>query len=254
VADLRRLADAHRTSQARLADAMAARLLAAYSRLLAGGGFRQDSTVQAWLAEMLPLIVLYRERSAGRAQAFYERATPGLDLSGIAPDPVPDEAIETSLRVTGVIGLFEALGNGKPFDEAVKGAAKAAAGAAQRHTLNAGRTFIGNAIERDTTALGHYRLTRAGCCSFCAVLASRGAVYKGDSFADSDPRFIGGESEEKVHDHCRCQLVPVKSRSDALPDLTSEFADLWAATSKGRSGKDALNAFRREYEAKFLRA
>lgn len=251
MADLLRLGSTHRASQDRLATALAAVLKRAYERAVVGG-YQNDDIVQSWIADMVPLILMYRTRSEGMARSFYDQASPRGRGFATPADPVEDEAIATSLRVTGVIEIVEGLKRGKSFDESVERAEKMAVGAAARHALDGGRSLIRNTVANDQTALGYYRQTKAGCCSFCAVLASRGQVYKGESFNESDPRFIGDDSDVKVHDHCHCQLVPVFSRTQGLPDLNERFGELWARTSRGLSGNDALNAFRRAYEAEFL--
>jgi hypothetical protein len=250
--DLLRLSETHRRTQERIADALARVLLAQYARTVAVG-YTNDTLVEEWLSVMVPLIRVSRERSTAVAGSFYRQAA---GLAGRPPqlyeaDPLPNEAIRTSLRVTGVIGIVEKIEAGKSLERAIIEAGSAAAGAADRHVLNGGRSLIRNSIARDPNVLGYYRQTRDGCCSFCAVLASRGPVYKADSFADSDPRFIGNDSDVKVHDHCHCQIVQVYGRDQVMPAINRDFERLWTSSTKGFSGNDALNAFRRAYEAKF---
>lgn len=51
---------------------------------------------------------------------------------------------------------------------------------------------------RDKQALGWGRVTSAGCCGFCAMLAGRGATYRTRQTATFAP-----------HSHCRCQALPL---------------------------------------------
>lgn len=250
-----RLGEAHRASQDRLAVALTRVLARTYRRM--APNYQSDPAVAEWLADMVALIGLYRERSALMAEDFYGRI--GSMPRGVKGDPLEPEAVATSLRVTGVIGIVDALKHGKTMSQALEQAEGLAKGAADRHALDGGRSLIANAVEADRNALGYYRQTKPGCCSFCAMLASRTfrdgnliGVFKGDSFDASDPRFIG-DGDVKVHDHCHCQLVPIFDRAQDVPGANREFADLWAESTRGYSGDDALNAFRREYEAKFLR-
>lgn len=221
-----------------------------------------------WVQRMLPLVLAYRARSAALAQLSYgqQRSLVVGDVDFAIPDAddLPIEALVTSLLVTSfdeyAIDRFE---RGLEHDAALERSATTVAGAAARHALDGGRTVMRNAIDRDRVTVGWYRVTKDGCCSFCAVLASRGAVYRQDSFDDSDPRFMGG-GEEKVHDHCACTLAPLFSREQPVADRNLEYQALWYDSikaseedvAKGRarrigqtfSGKDALNAFRRRYE------
>lgn len=265
---LLQLARAQRLAQDQLARAMALQLAASYRQLITGT--QRRSATEQWLAMMVPLIQAFRARSTGLAGVFYQRShalvlpDAPLNLAAVDDDDVPDEAIETSLYVTGVVELFQKLEAGKPLETALTEAVTAAEGAAARHVLEGGRSYTRNAVIQDTLAVGFYRQTKGDPCSFCAVLASRGAVYKEDSFQDSDPQFRDDPempSTEKVHDHCHCTLQPIWTRTSNDPrddggSNAHAFGDLWDRAVRdpvtGRrihSGKDALNAFRRAYEA-----
>ena len=123
-----------------------------------------------------------------------------------------------------------------------------ASGAAVRHVTTAGFDQIKRNVQADAAALGWYRTTKTGCCFFCAMLASRGMVYKEKSFEASNARFKG-PGEQKVHDRCGCGLRPVYTMDDELPDQTEEFEQLWADSADG-SGKQAILNFRRAYEGR----
>lgn len=225
---------------------------------------------EEWVRRMIPLILAYRARSAALARVSYREqraaAAPGAPpMPSVEPDDLPVEALEAALTATGVAEYLEALHErGATPEQALERSATTVAGAAAKHALDGGRSYIRRAIERDVVAVGWYRVVKAGCCAFCAVLASRGAVYKQDSFADSDPRFEG-DGEEKVHDHCACTLAPLYSRSQEVDERNRDLQAFWYQAvkadaedvAKGRapyvgftfSGKEALNSFRRKYEA-----
>ena len=254
---LLQLSSAHRSSQDRVRNALAKLLVDAYLRSISPGISRDIAG--EWVASMLPLVLAYRQRSVGLAATFYDReralsypGEPKIERSGV--EPLVAAQVATSLSVTGLVGLAQKLDAGMPPAEALQKAAEAASGAAGRHALNGGREYIKNATLRDSLAVGYFRQTRDGCCSFCAMLASRGAVFKGDSFNDSDPRFIENPntpSDVKVHDHCACSYVAVFKRGEAVPVLNETFRTLWDNSTKGYSGNDALNAFRRAYGQAF---
>lgn len=261
------LAQAHRRSQAALLRATEQRLLLQWARTMSGRGDLR-SLAEQWIALMVPYILVMRARSEALTR-LHVVAARDLLLPGAEPlpddidaDELPEEALVASLTATAIAGTLERIGLGQTAEEALEHGGIEAAGAGVRHALNGGRSFSANAIARDSLALGWYRVTKQGCCSFCAVLASRGAVYKEDSFDNSDPRFQG-EGREKVHDHCACTMEPIYRRDQPIADLNRSFADLWGSlaadeddVAKGRagrvgdrfSGNAALNAFRRRYE------
>jgi hypothetical protein len=81
------------------------------------------------------------------------------------------------------------------------------------------------------------------------MLASRGLVYKEDSFEFSNEQFEGA-GEQKVHDFCGCGLRPAYRDVDELPDRTAELEQMWIDSgSTRRPGETAINAFRRLYES-----
>lgn len=261
------LAQAHRRSQDALRRATETRLLLQWARTMnARGDLR--SLAEQWIALMVPYLLVMRGRSEALTQLHVVEvrslvlpAAPPLP-DEIAADDLPEEALVASLTATAIAGTLERIGAGQSPEEALDHGGKEAAGAGVRHALNGGRTFSANAIARDPLAVGWYRVTKEGCCSFCAVLASRGAVYKEDSFDRSDPRFEG-DGDVKVHDHCACTKEPIYRRDQPVADLNRTFEELWKGVAadeddvaKGRaakvgdkfSGNDALNAFRRRYE------
>lgn len=68
---------------------------------------------------------------------------------------------------------------------------------------------------------GYARVPEPGACSFCLILASRGAVYSKESV----------QSANGYHDNCRCVGIEVKN-DDELPRINRELHELWHSTSK----------------------
>lgn len=117
------------------------------------------------------------------------------------------------------------------------------AGSAMRHVSNGDRLTSDFVMENDPRVVGYVRVTDGDPCWFCAMLASRGPVYDGDSFDDSDPRFHG-PGNHKVHDSCGCTLKPLyKTENPEFLERTREYEALWKATGNARD-------FRRAYEAR----
>lgn len=159
-----------------------------------------------------------------------------------------DRAARVSLTVTGPVGQKSKAGRGKPLQVARDESFTQAAGAATRHVLTGGRQSLLTLVEGDMRAIGWIRVTDGDPCHFCSMLSSRGAVYKEDSFSQSDPRFEG-PGEFKVHDSCACTMEMIYSRQAAWPGRADEFYRMWRDNIEGRySGQDARNAWRRLYE------
>ncbi|MFI2609668.1 hypothetical protein [Kitasatospora sp. NPDC018619] len=79
-----------------------------------------------------------------------------------------------------------------------------------------GRDAIHAALQDDPGAIGYYRKTDSSPCYFCALMASRGAVYKSKRTAAFG-----------AHPHCHCQAVPIFSRRYQLPAENGRFASMW---------------------------
>ena len=117
------------------------------------------------------------------------------------------------------------------------------AAAAERIVLNGARDELWDNTRRDKRALGYIRLSRTGTpCGWCAMLISRGPVYKTKQSAE----YADGD---KYHDNCHCYAVAVYSREEYKTDpmyaLNREYAELWPQVTSGLGGKYALTAWRR---------
>lgn len=112
------------------------------------------------------------------------------------------------------------------------------AAASERLVLDAGRdTIIGNA-QADRKARGWARVPEPGACSFCLMLATRGAVYRDEAKADF-----------RSHDNCRCHVEPVFNAYEPSAAVRQAQA-LWATATSGKSGAAARKAFRQAVEGR----
>lgn len=104
-------------------------------------------------------------------------------------------------------------------------------------------------------------------CGFCQMMVSRGPVYGSASRAGFHGRdtmalqlFNDSKDERmrlamrKWHTGCRCKVVPVFD-AESWPGRDEYLAakKLWRASTKGKSGQDAVNAFRRAVEDGYRR-
>lgn len=248
-----RRAEAHRQAQARLAAALAAIVARSYAGVVTPDGVRgltYPTFQEAFTLAILPHVLRSRQRSESLAARYL--ASEQVDPLG--GDPLVEEALFGSISATGFAGLVQRLIKGQAPQDAISHAQTAAVGAATRHALAGGRSNLARSLQVRTD-VGYYRVARAGCCSFCALLMSRGAVYGPDSFDESDPRFLGN-GEIKVHDHCHCEWGIIR-RGDEEPDSVQLARQLWddsARRAKVGDVPDGLSklpqdVFRRAWEA-----
>lgn len=274
VATYNALDNAYRAAVARTALTVTQVLLLRW-RAVQAGSLRPSA--QPWLSEAVEAI-LAGQRNAVQIANTYASQVRSLSLPGEAFTPPPArppnaEQIRTSLEFQAINTTERALRRqssvrqGERLDPEVdqdsadrslagserqemEAAIRRAAGSAIRLVVASGQDQILDVVAADTKAQGWARTTKPGCCYFCAMLASRGFVYKEDSFSRSDPRFIG-PGQHKVHDHCGCGLRPVYA-GGPLPDRVAELDQLWTSVSgdnPGRSNAEIIQAFRKAYEA-----
>lgn len=210
---------------------------------------------QSWPALRAALMLLVRSRratSAGLAAAYYAEfaAAEGIPNPG-APSPqgdIGDDRLQVSLDVTGPSAFKRSVKSGNDPEAAKAQTLVSLSGSVSRLVLDGGRDTITTTTTRSRQALGWARVTDGDPCYFCAMLASRGPVYNSERSATRT------EDAGAFHDHCGCTAEPVFSRDAEWPGKAREYADLWARTTKGLSGRDAVNAFRAAIEGRSTRA
>ncbi|WP_328386305.1 hypothetical protein OHS81_21545 [Streptomyces sp. NBC_00400] len=201
----------------------------------------------------------------GEAVQVEEIEWPEEDITG------QDAAAQTSLVVTGPIRAHQGIGRVSGGDqrgrlddadfleelESVMGdAGTSSAGAADREALRGGRDLLRDASRADPRVIGWARVTDGDPCSWCAMLASRGAVYRSREIAGIRGRTGRGtapvedpEDLQKYHDQCHCQTVPVYSRTAFLPDASAQYAQDWRRVTQGLAGAEARAAWRRHIDS-----
>lgn len=126
------------------------------------------------------------------------------------------------------------------------------------------QTMIDNAVDDVIDGpTGYQRVPRAGCCAFCAMLASQSAVYGSSSVgsrvigrgAPLDPlrsgpgRAPGGivprgsqNIGDQFHDYCRCRTVPVyRSTGVALADDAEGYLEEYYAARRALDDQKVLD-------------
>lgn len=118
---------------------------------------------------------------------------------------------------------------------------------AQHLILQQGRNQMLSASAQDAAAKGWARVPNPDACSFCLMLAARGAVYGSKRAANfrahfKQPNGSGGD--------CRCTVEPLFRNHYEPTAVVRNAQALWADSTKGRSGKDARDAFRQAVEGR----
>lgn len=99
------------------------------------------------------------------------------------------------------------------------------------------QTIVESAIAAEN---GFCRVVASDACSWCLMLASRGAVYESRASASvsGQGRVRTGAKQnpgESFHDHCRCEVIEVRGALD-LPSFNVKLRKDWETATKGKSG------------------
>jgi hypothetical protein len=138
----------------------------------------------------------------------------------------------------------------QPVDDLASVALSKVTGATERLVLDQGRATIVQAVHADPAATGWARIPEPGACSFCLMLATRGAVYEEHAFDVVNAKFTG-EGKFKSHNHCECHADPcfVPRKEYALTPEVSAARDLYRSTPSGQSPVAKRLNFRHAVEA-----
>lgn len=192
---------------------------------------RLDETFPGWIRAMSLLVTDYHGQSAAAAARFYQQArehaiqspTP-YRLIRLAPAPSPDW-LDRAFGFSGP-GMLS-RDTARPNT-----ALSTTLGTAARVALDGGRTTVLDTAQADPVAIGWYRVTDGQPCAFCALLASRGVVYKQDT------------AGFKSHNDCGCFGAPAFTHDQQLPAISLEAQRVYRERGKG----PALAAFRKAWD------
>lgn len=237
----------YRAIQALMAARLAQQVLQVWRELM--NPAKVDAVWPAVRAALIPIVQQGRQQSADLARAAYSdaRRSAGIEGEYFAPrDPLPLllSRLESALDVTGPVELKKAIAAGKTPQQAMEAAAVRMVGTTQYLALEGGRQTMQRSIAADERATGWARVTDSDPCAWCAMLASRGPVYKSAQTA-GDPR----QSGDRYHDHCACQAWPAFTHDEPFIGVAEKLYDDWLRTTRGRGGTHAVNAFRRWWES-----
>lgn len=142
----------------------------------------------------------------------------------------------------------EGLDETTPEEENRKAALRVAR-TAEKAVMNGGRGSAYIYGTKDSRVIAWVRVSLSGDpCHFCAMLISRGMVYKSRESAASGPgkTLLGGVYVDAYHDNCKCVAIPVYSTSqyetDPRFDQNRDLAEVW------KDGGGSLKEWRRYFD------
>ncbi|UJB43597.1 VG15 protein [Streptomyces sp. A1-5] len=233
------------------------RLTAAHQRAqraLTGDALKKLSTAWAavdpadessWLryvAQAEELCQAARTKSGQAAVSYFdrfrraERRALGLVADGFTVSPpglAPPGELERVLSDYGPGYVRRLVAKGLPVEEAKRLALSGQLGNVTGHILRPGRNVIADGIDRDRRCIGWRRVCSGAACSFCAMLASRGAVYKseasarGSRGASLSTHGKGTAKGGEVHRACQCHMEPVYARTSRPTPQERRYGALW---------------------------
>lgn len=230
---------------------------------------RLDATAPEWLRLSTLTIAEHRLESARLAARYYEQLRtvelPGAEsyrarVLDSVPEAAADEAIRSSLIVTGPVAIKKATHRITNLAEVDSPAAAERAlakvhesaltqveGAAVRHVLNGGRDLLREEGARDVRALAFARVSDGDPCYFCALMISRGFVYRTRDAAgrNANDRFEG-PGLYKFHDKCACTVAPVFDRDTPASEQEAKYKALYEQARKNaaQSREPVMEEFR----------
>lgn len=201
----------------------------------------RPETIAQVLAEFLPAISdMYGVGVAERAADFYlEQRAEAMVASSFTPPSIvlPDAGQVDSLARYAAAPAF-AQGD---FRALVK---SRAVGGLSRILTGIWADTLADFGAVDSSPVRYQRMPRADCCAFCAMLASRGAVYESEAAATrvvgrgvpiGKHRLSKGTRQrgsqrigEAFHDHCRCIGVAVfPGRAQQMEASTAKYFEAY---------------------------
>ena len=159
-------------------------------------------------------------------EAAYDAAAAALD---------PPEKVAADLATSSGAVMKAEIKRGRTTSQAEDTAAGAVAAKTVKIVLSGGRAVTAEEVRRGGSGcVGYARVVDADPCPFCAMLASRGGVYRSDAFAESNTLFAG-DGAFMVHDGCGCTMEPIYGHPlQNLPPGSEDLAAEWAEIAAGR--------------------
>lgn len=213
-----------------------------------------SATWDQWLAAMSSLVTRFHQQMAQDAALLY-RGTRQLELgdpgTAVLASPPSEDWMKQVLGYSapGVYNIQRR--NGAEPEAASRQALATTLGSSTRVMLDGARETTAQSAVADVVPVRYYRVTDGDPCYFCALSASRGAIFHSlDSAGRKANADFVGEGDFKFHDNCGCTAAPAFGSARILSPTALHAKTVYEDSTKGVNGKDKLRAFRRAWESR----
>lgn len=203
-AEGRRITDAHRRRQVRVATSADSRLRRSMLLLdpsdIAG-------TRSAWQASVVSVITDFQRTSEREAVEYLSRfrlAETGSTAGPIIRPGIDVAATASLVDKVGPQGFLRRIGEGQPEMLAYQRVVNEVAAEARKAIMSGGRSVVRESARRNSRIVGWRRVSDGNPCAFCAMLVSRGPAYTAYSKALSRSR-----DGDAYHKRCGCTVEEV---------------------------------------------
>lgn len=132
---------------------------------------------------------------------------PGSDRVVLQPR-FDKRRVARDLDLAGPQYVKSLIGRGYSPHEAKQYAHSRILGVGRKHAMDGGRGLIDSTASNDRRSIGYRRVTGPDPCTFCAMLASRGAVFGSQRqhsvYSSEETALLRASDGQKYHLHCNC--------------------------------------------------
>lgn len=194
------------------------------------------SSQSVWLAAQLEILRRYHSQSQDLTEAYVEayRVAEGVASASIERIAFPLQEMTSVALVGGPYEVKNFIGKGASADVAMGKGFNKFSGLLRRQVLSGGRMMIDATTAGDSNAIGWRRVTDGNPCAFCAMLASRGPVYRSAEKASA----VAG-SGLRYHRHCGCTAEIVYGEWKPT-DLEQKFIDSYDSAAREADREDGV--------------
>lgn len=170
-----------------------------------------DGSRARWVAASVHAAELTFPMSVEAAELYvtsYQAVeVPGSDRVVLQPR-FDSRKVARDLDLAGPQYVKSLIGKGHSPDEAHDHAHSRILGLGRKHALDGGRGLIEATTSQDQRSIGYRRVTGPDPCTFCAMLASRGAQFGGQRsqsiYGTGGSALVRSSDGLRYHLHCNC--------------------------------------------------
>jgi hypothetical protein len=177
---------------------------------------------------------------------LFRRVELGGEVAAVKAAPLADDVLAGQIRGAALSGIINARRAGRTVEGAARNGLVKVMGTVGKLVQLGGRMTITDSVRADPKAKGWMRVTSGSPCAFCAMISSRGPVFKSEKAATFE-----------THDHCSCSAEPYYTGNDESATAKQQGDDHlddyraaqdWArrtGTLSSGTSNNALNNYRR---------